>query len=332
MKDCVIIGKGPAGLSAALYVRRAGYTPLVIGRDSGALGQSHRIENYFGLAEPVSGDELFRRGLVQVERLGIEVISDEVVSIRESNGFIVNTSSGSSYTARTVLLATGKQRISSNLDADHLIGYGVSHCAQCDGFLMRGRSLAVVGSGDHAVAELNHLRPLTEHLRLFTNGATITTHNIPSDIPIVTEPITELRTDDFGMLSGIQTEKQLYPTEGLFLAQGIASAADFAVAWASSWTTATSRSTAAIRPMYRVCSQPVTVSAVSCKLPRLWQTAPSPDSTSVSFCETHRKRKILRHNNQSGQRMMHPLPLFLSNIKAPIPSAADSIGASFFFG
>ena len=73
MKDCVIIGKGPAGLSAALYVRRAGYTPLVIGRDSGALGQSHRIENYFGLAEPVSGDELFRRGLVQVERLGIEV-------------------------------------------------------------------------------------------------------------------------------------------------------------------------------------------------------------------------------------------------------------------
>ena len=53
MKDCVIIGKGPAGLSAALYVRRAGYTPRVIGRDSGALGQSHRIENYFGLAEPV---------------------------------------------------------------------------------------------------------------------------------------------------------------------------------------------------------------------------------------------------------------------------------------
>ena len=208
MKDCIIIGKGPAGLSAALYVRRAGYTPLVIGRDSGALGQSHRIENYFGLAEPVSGDELFRRGLVQVERLGIEVISDEVISIRESNGFIVNTSSGNSYTARTVLLATGKQRISSNLDADHLIGYGVSHCAQCDGFLMRGRSLAVVGSGDHAVAELNHLRPLTERLRLFTNGATITTHNIPSDIPIVTEPITELRTDDFGMLSGIQTEKQ----------------------------------------------------------------------------------------------------------------------------
>lgn len=228
MKDCVIIGKGPAGLSAALYVRRAGYTPLVIGRDSGALGQSHRIENYFGLAEPVSGDELFRRGLVQVERLGIEVISDEVISIRESNGFIVNTSSGNSYTSRTVLLATGKQRISSNLDADHLIGYGVSHCAQCDGFLMRGRSLAVVGSGDHAVAELNHLRPLTERLRLFTNGATITTHNIPSDIPIVTEPITELRTDDFGMLSGIQTKKQLYPTEGLFLAQGIASAADFA--------------------------------------------------------------------------------------------------------
>ena len=91
MKDCIIIGKGPAGLSAALYVRRAGFTPLVIGRDSGALGQSHRIENYFGLEQPISGDELFRRGLAQVERLGIEVISDEVVSVRETNGFRVST-------------------------------------------------------------------------------------------------------------------------------------------------------------------------------------------------------------------------------------------------
>ena len=105
MKDCIIIGKGPAGLSAALYVRRAGFTPLVIGRDSGALGQSHRIENYFGLEQPISGDELFRRGLAQVERLGIEVISDEVVSVRETNGFRVSTAAGRIASARTILLA-----------------------------------------------------------------------------------------------------------------------------------------------------------------------------------------------------------------------------------
>lgn len=230
MKDCVIIGKGPAGLSAALYVRRAGYTPLVIGRDSGALGQSHRIENYFGLEEPVSGDELFRRGLTQVKRLGIEVLSDEVVSVRESNGFRVCTAAGRVIDTHTVLLATGKQRnTAANLHADELIGRGVSHCAQCDGFLMRGRPLAVVGSGDHAVSELSHLRPLTNDLRLFTNGETITTDRFPKDVPVITEQIEELCTDEFGVLCGVRTTKETYPADGVFLAQGVASGADFAL-------------------------------------------------------------------------------------------------------
>ncbi|MDO4286592.1 MAG: NAD(P)/FAD-dependent oxidoreductase [Eubacteriales bacterium] len=230
MKDCIIIGKGPAGLSAALYIRRAGYTPLVIGRDSGALGQSHRIENYFGLDQPISGDELFRRGLVQVERLGIEVLSDEVVSIRETEGFRVSTSSGRIISAHTVLLATGKRRnMPNNFNAAEFLGRGVSQCAQCDGFLMRNRALAVIGSGDHAVAELSHLRTLTNNLSLFTNGATITTDRFPQDLPIITDRITELYTDNLGMLAGIRTEHGDYPIEGAFLAQGVASASDFAI-------------------------------------------------------------------------------------------------------
>lgn len=230
MKDCIIIGKGPAGLSAALYIRRAGYTPLVIGKDSGALGQSHRIENYFGLEQPVSGDTLFRRGLAQVERLGIEVLCDEVVSVRETNGFRVCTSSGRIANAHTVLLATGKRRnMPNNFNAAEFLGRGVSQCAQCDGFLFRNRALAVVGSGDHAVAELSHLRTLTDNLSLFTNGATITTDRFPKDIPIVTDRITELYADDLGSLAGIRTEHGDYPMDGIFLAQGVASASDFAI-------------------------------------------------------------------------------------------------------
>ena len=230
MKDCIIIGKGPAGLSAALYVRRAGFTPLVIGRDSGALGQSHRIENYFGLEQPISGDELFRRGLAQVERLGIEVISDEVVSVRETNGFRVSTAAGRIASARTILLATGKRRnLPKNFNAQEFLGRGVSQCAQCDGFLMRNRALAVIGSGDHAVAELSHLRQLTDNLTLFTNGETITTDRFPKNLPIVTERITELYANDLGMLGGIRTEHEDYPIEGAFLAQGIASGSDFAI-------------------------------------------------------------------------------------------------------
>ncbi len=230
MKDCIIIGKGPAGLSAALYIRRAGFTPLVIGRDSGALGQSHRIENYFGLETPISGDELFRRGLVQVERLGIEVLSDEVVSIRETNGFRVCTAGGRIINAHAILLATGKRRRTpAGLNADQYFGRGISQCAQCDGFLMRNRPLAVIGSGDHAVSELTHLRTLTNDLQLFTNGATITTDRFPKDLPIITEPITAFYGDENGSLAGIRTENGDYPVDGAFLAEGVASASDFAV-------------------------------------------------------------------------------------------------------
>lgn len=229
MKDCIIIGKGPAGLSAALYIRRAGYTPLIIGKDSGALGQSHRIENYFGLETPVSGDELFRRGLAQVERLGIEVVSDEVVSIRETKGFRVCTASGRIIPTRSILFATGKHRRLPNIpNVETFIGNGISQCAQCDGFLMRNRALAVVGSGDHAVSELSHLRPLTNNLRLFTNGATITTDRFPKDLPIITDPIIEFYGSDNGMLAGIRTESGDYPVDGIFLAEGVASASDFA--------------------------------------------------------------------------------------------------------
>ncbi|HBI64698.1 MAG TPA: hypothetical protein DDX51_06225 [Clostridiales bacterium] len=230
MKDCIIVGKGPAGLSAALYIRRAGYAPVVIGRDSGALGQSHRIENYFGLESPVSGDELFRRGLAQVERLGIEVISDEVVSIRETEDFRVSTASGRILSGRTVLLATGNRRMLPDIpNLEHFLGAGISQCAQCDGFLMRNRALAVIGSGDHAVAELSHLRPLTANLRLFTNGATITTDRFPRDLPIITDPIAEFLIGESGELAGIRTTTDDYAIDGVFLAEGVAAGADFAV-------------------------------------------------------------------------------------------------------
>ena len=165
-----------------------------------------------------------------MERLGIEVISDEVVSVRETNGFRVSTAAGRIASARTILLATGKSRnLPKNFNAQEFLGRGVSQCAQCDGFLMRNRALAVIGSGDHAVAELSHLRQLTDNLTLFTNGETITTDRFPKNLPIVTERITELYANDLGMLGGIRTEHEEYPIEGAFLAQGIASGSDFAI-------------------------------------------------------------------------------------------------------
>lgn len=276
MKDCIIIGKGPAGLSAALYIRRAGFEPLVIGKDSGALGQSHRIENYFGLEHPISGDELFRRGLNQVKQMGIEVLSDEVVSIRETEDFRVNTASGLIISTKSILLATGKHRTVSIPNAADFFGCGVSRCAVCDGFLMRNRSLAVIGSGDQAVAELSHLRQLTNHIELFTNGATITTDRFPRDLPIHTERILNFTAMRPARLLASAPNRATIRWTAHSLQRALHPLRISRCVWVQLWTTAISRSTANIKPMSPVCMPQATASAVFCRSQRPCQMVRLP--------------------------------------------------------
>ncbi|HPP85344.1 MAG TPA: NAD(P)/FAD-dependent oxidoreductase, partial [Bacillota bacterium] len=109
MKDIIIIGRGPAGLSAALYARRAGMTTTVIGLDNGSLEKAEKIENYFGLERPLSGRELIMVGIEQAKRLGAELITDEVTDVQWDGDFTV-TAKNSVYRAQAVILTTGAPR------------------------------------------------------------------------------------------------------------------------------------------------------------------------------------------------------------------------------
>ena len=138
MQDVVIIGSGPAGLSAALYMLRGGFSTTVIGKDNGALEKAEKIENYFGLERPLSGHELIENGRTQVQRLGGTLLQDEVVGISWNGNYLISTVS-TQIEARTIILTTGTSRKTVKIkNLAQLEGHGVSYCAVCDAFLYRG--------------------------------------------------------------------------------------------------------------------------------------------------------------------------------------------------
>lgn len=226
MKDTIVIGKGPAGISAAVYLKRAGLDVTVIGMGYGALEKAEKIENYYGFEHAISGKELVERGIRQAEGLGIEVLETEVTGIAKETEFAVKTTQGD-FEARTVLLATGKSRVQVNIPGfEALKGRGISFCAVCDGFFYRGRRLAVIGSGEYAIAELGELLHFTKDITLFTNGQPLSVGALPEGITVVTDKITKIMGQD--RVEGIETAENSYPVDGIFVAIGTASAADFA--------------------------------------------------------------------------------------------------------
>lgn len=225
--DTIIIGKGPAGISAALYIVRAGYRTLVIGSGRGSLERAEIIDNYYGFSQPQNGASLVDNGISQARRIGAEILDAEVTGISIGDGFTVKTADAE-YTTRTVLLATGKQRHHLKVPGfDALRGKGISFCATCDGFFYRKKSLALIGSGEFAASELEELRNFTDDITIFTNGTGITSSNFPQDLKRVTEPIISFNGTE--KLESLTTAGgTVWPIDGAFVALGTAGAADFA--------------------------------------------------------------------------------------------------------
>ena len=153
----IVIGSGPAGLTAAMYAARARLDPLVISGNQlgGQISITYEVENYPGFPEPVSGPELVEHMQKQAERFGARLVVDEVtrVDLKQGSPFVVKTF-GHEYQAQSVVIATGASPKRLGIPGeDSLIGRGVSFCATCDGFFFRDKDVIVVGGGDSAMEE-----------------------------------------------------------------------------------------------------------------------------------------------------------------------------------
>lgn len=224
--DIIIIGSGPAGISAALYAKRSNINVLIISMNEGNLHKAELIENYYGLPHPISGAELFQTGLNQVKELGVEVKKEQVVGLEYMNTFLVQTDEHD-YEAKAVILATGAPRRTPTIkNLTSLEGKGVSYCAICDAFFYRKRKVVVIGSGEYALHEAKELLNVTDSVTILTNGETIN-FEMDSRIQVITTPIFAMIGEE--KLSAIQfTNETTLPVDGAFIAVGIAGSASFA--------------------------------------------------------------------------------------------------------
>ncbi len=163
--DLIIVGAGPAGLTAAIYARRAGRSVLVLERSSigGQIASAPKVENYPGFSA-ISGAELAERLYTQAEDLGARIELETVTSIVPGPAHTVTTDYGT-YTAAAVILATGTVHRTLGLPGEDILS-GISYCAVCDGAFYQGRDVAVCGGGSSALQESLFLSDLCRHVTL----------------------------------------------------------------------------------------------------------------------------------------------------------------------
>lgn len=227
MPSVVIVGGGPAGLSAAIYAARAGLETTVLYKDGGALDKTEKIENYFGFEDVISGPALLARGRAQAGRLGAQLIQTEVTGVEYAEkGFSVKTTAGA-FAADAVILATGAPRaVPPVAGVRELEGRGVSYCAVCDAFFYRGKAAAVLGQGEYALEEARVLLPVAASVTLLTNGAPVPA-SLPEGLQVETRPVTAIQGEDVVSQVAFQTGEPL-AVDGVFIAYGTAGSSDFA--------------------------------------------------------------------------------------------------------
>lgn len=220
MANVVIIGAGPAGVSAALYTARAGVDTTVLTKGPGALVRAEGIENYYGVPGPVSGAELERRGIEGAEAVGVKFVHTEAVGLTFTDKLTVETLAGD-FPADAVILATGASRAAPPVPGlAALEGRGVSYCATCDAFFYRGKDVAVLGSGEYALHEIAALLPLAKSVTLLTGGAELTA-SFPAQVAVRTQKVEAILGPD--KVSGVQLAGgEVLPVDGVFVAMGVA--------------------------------------------------------------------------------------------------------------
>ena len=227
MYDAIIIGAGPAGISASLYIKRANLNPLVIYSDKSSLEKSEKIDNYYGFKDGIDGKKLYKDGIKQAENLDIEIKNEEVIKIEfEEEGYSVTTSNNK-YNSKVVILATGNKKTIPNIKGiREFEGKGISYCAICDGFFYKDKNVVVIGSGNYALSETNDLINISKEITILTNGKEapeIRADNVKVNEKEIKEirGSTKVEEIEFSDNTKIQTD-------GIFIAEGTAGSLEFA--------------------------------------------------------------------------------------------------------
>ncbi len=220
MPNIVIIGSGPAGVSAALYAVRAGVDTTIITKGPGALGRAEKIENYYGFAQPVSGAELERRSIENAKRLGVRFVTAEAVGLTYTDKLTVETVD-KNYPADAVILATGASRAVPRIPGfAGMEGHGVSFCAACDAFFYRGKDVAVLGSGEYALHEVQALLPVAKSVALLTSGSPLAAQ-FPPEVKVYPQKVDAILGEK--VVTGVQLSGgETLAVSGVFAALGVA--------------------------------------------------------------------------------------------------------------
>ena len=224
MYDVTIIGAGPAGISASLYVKRANLNVLVLYNGKSNLEDALKIENYYGFVDGISGHNLYYNGIEQAKKLGVEVRKEEVVVI-ESLGETYNVKTEKeSFETKSLIIATGNRKIKPNIEGLlEFEGKGVSYCAICDAFFYKNKNVAVIGNGNFAVNEAKELSHVANKVTILTNGLEM----LECDFELITKKIKSLKGKE--KVTNVEFEDgTIFDIDGVFIAYGEAGASDFA--------------------------------------------------------------------------------------------------------
>lgn len=237
MEKIIIVGAGPAGISAALYAARANMDPLVINYGIGGLEKAEKIENYYGLEKPLSGEELFETGIAQAKALGVRFLETQVLGVGGFDTFEVHTTEGMIET-ESLILATGSKRKTLPIPGvKELEGRGVSYCAVCDAFFYRGKEVGVLGNSDFALHEAEELAPLASRVTIYTNGkepAFSREHEIPVNTMKIQaiegeEQVEAIRFEsDMRIQEDGEAKESVQKIDGIFMAIGTAGSGEIA--------------------------------------------------------------------------------------------------------
>ena len=241
--DIIIIGAGPAGISASLYAKRANLNVAVIYSGESQLEKAHKIDNYYGFPQGITGPDLYANGIAQAKNLGIEVIQAEVTHIEmlappPKTQYSVKAGDAE-YSAPAIVLATGNKKLRPPIQGiTDFEGKGLSYCAVCDGFFYRKKNVAVIGNGTFAVEEAGHLAHIAGNVTILTDGKddaevknALEKSGLSEKIKIDARKVAKILPNEEGnKVGGLEFAEsgEKLSLDGIFVALGSAGAADFA--------------------------------------------------------------------------------------------------------